>query len=88
MLSPDAHLLGALREFFQYGYRTIAFMLLVENAGLPAPGEATLLVASALASYEHQLRLPVIMVVAIASAVLGDNTGYAVGDAYLCVSSN
>ena len=29
--------------------------------------------------YEHQLRLPVIIVVAIAAAVLGDNAGYAVG---------
>jgi len=80
MLSPDAHLFGALREFFQqYGYWTIAGMLLVENAGVPAPGEATLLFASVLASYEHQLRLPLIIVVAIAASVLGDNVGYVVG---------
>jgi membrane protein DedA with SNARE-associated domain len=80
MLSPDAHLFGALREVFQqYGYWAIAGMLLVENAGVPAPGEATLLFASVLASYEHQLRLPLIMVVAIAASVLGDNVGYAVG---------
>jgi membrane protein DedA with SNARE-associated domain len=80
MLAPHAHVFDVLREFFQeYGYWTIAFMLLVENAGVPAPGEATLLFASVLASYEHQLRLPVIIVVAIAAAVLGDNAGYAVG---------
>ena len=80
MLSPDAHLFGALREFFQqYGYWTIAGMLLVENAGVPAPGEATLLFASVLASYEHQLRLPLIIVVALCASVLGDNVGYAIG---------
>ena len=80
MIAPDAHLFGALRGFFeQYGYWTIAGMLLVENAGVPAPGEATLLFASVLASYEHQLRLPVIIAVAIAASVLGDNVGYAVG---------
>ena len=80
MLDPNAHVFAVLREFFQqYGYWTIAFMLLVESAGVPAPGEATLLFASVLASYEHQLRLPVIIVVAIAAAVLGDNAGYAVG---------
>jgi membrane protein DedA with SNARE-associated domain len=80
MLAPNTHVFDILREFFQqYGYWTIAFMLLVENAGVPAPGEATLLFASVLASYEHQLRLPVVIVVAIAAAVLGDNAGYAVG---------
>jgi membrane protein DedA with SNARE-associated domain len=80
MLAPHAHVFYVLRQFFQeYGYWTIAFMLLVENAGVPAPGEATLLFASVLASYEHQLRLPVVIVVAIAAAVLGDNAGYAVG---------
>ena len=77
---PDTHVFGALREFFQqYGYWTIAFMLLLENAGVPAPGEATLLFASVLATYEHQLQLPVIIVVAVAAAVLGDNAGYAIG---------
>jgi len=80
MLGPDTHVFGVLREFFQqYGYWTIAFMLLLESAGVPAPGEATLLFASVLASYEHQLRLPIIIVVAVAASVLGDNAGYAVG---------
>jgi membrane protein DedA with SNARE-associated domain len=80
MLGPDAHVFGVLREYFQhYGYWTVALMLLLENAGVPAPGEATLLLASVLAAHEHQLQLPVIIVVAVAAAVLGDNAGYAVG---------
>ncbi len=80
MLGPTGHIFALLREYFQrYGYWTVAGMLLVENTGAPVPGETTLLFASFLAYSEHQLRLPVIIVVGIAAAVLGDNTGYAVG---------
>ena len=51
MLAPNAHVFDVLREFFQqYGYWTIAFMLLVEDAVVPAPGEATLLFSNVLAS--------------------------------------
>lgn len=80
MLSPDAHVLGVVREYFQhYGYWTIALMLLLENAGVPAPGQMTLLFASCLSSSQHELRLSIIVVVGVAAAVLGTNAGYALG---------
>ncbi|MBV8052345.1 MAG: DedA family protein [Acidobacteriaceae bacterium] len=80
MFSPDARVFGVLREYFQhYGYWTIAIMLLLESAGLPAPGEATLLLATCLASSQGQVRLAMIIAVAVAASVLGDNAGYAVG---------
>jgi membrane protein DedA with SNARE-associated domain len=80
MLGPDAHTFGVLREYFQhYGYWTIALMLLLENAGVPAPGQLTLLCASCLSSSQHELRLPIIVVVGVAAAVLGTSAGYAVG---------
>jgi membrane-associated protein len=62
-----------------YGYWAIAVALLLENAGLPMPGETILLMASFLAYSERELHLAWIMIVGIAAATLGDNCGYAFG---------
>ncbi len=55
------------------------FGLLLENAGIPLPGETILITASVLARTKHQLNIFFIAVVAIAAATLGDNLGYALG---------
>jgi membrane protein DedA with SNARE-associated domain len=69
-----------VREFVaDYGYWAVALMLLCENAGLPVPGETTLLLASFLAYSEHKLRLEWIILVAVCAATLGDNLGFALG---------
>ncbi len=69
-----------VREFVaQYGYWAVAVALLLENSGLPVPGETTLLLASFLASSEHKLHLGWIIVIATIAATLGDNLGYALG---------
>jgi membrane protein DedA with SNARE-associated domain len=62
-----------------YGYWAVAVMLLLENSGLPVPGETTLLVASFFAYSEHKLNLGWIIVVATCAATLGDNLGFAIG---------
>jgi membrane protein DedA with SNARE-associated domain len=62
-----------------YGYWAVAVALLIENAGVPVPGETVLLMASFLAYSEHDLRLPWIIVVATLAATLGDNLGFALG---------
>jgi membrane protein DedA with SNARE-associated domain len=62
-----------------YGYWAVAVALLCENAGLPVPGETTLLLASLLAYSEHKLHLGWIIVIATCAATLGDNLGYALG---------
>ncbi len=70
----------ALRAFVaDYGYWAVAAALLCENAGIPVPGEMTLLLASFLAYSEHHLHLGWIIVVATCAATLGDNLGYALG---------
>jgi membrane protein DedA with SNARE-associated domain len=80
MLGPHAHFFGILDAYFQqYGYWTVALMLLLENAGVPVPGQTTLLFASCLASSQHQLRVPILIMVGVAAAVLGANAGYAIG---------
>lgn len=73
-------ILDALRAFIaDYGYWAVAVALLCENAGLPVPGETTLLLASFLAYSEQKLHLGWIILVATIAATLGDNLGYAIG---------
>lgn len=73
-------LVQQLQGYFQhYGYWTLAVALLLENAGVPVPGETILLVASVLASTQHSLELPAIMLIGTLAATLGDNIGYGVG---------
>jgi membrane protein DedA with SNARE-associated domain len=73
-------LLDLLRNaVVQYGYWAVGAALLLENAGVPVPGETILLLASFLAYSEHALRLPWIVLVATIAATLGDNLGFAVG---------
>jgi len=76
----DHTIFDSLRTFVaDYGYWAVALALLCENAGIPVPGETTLLLASFLAYSEHQLHLGWIIVVATCAATLGDNLGYALG---------
>jgi membrane protein DedA with SNARE-associated domain len=69
-----------LRVFIaEYGYWAIALALLCESAGIPLPGEITLLLAGFVAYHEHQLHLAWIIVVATVAATLGGDLGYALG---------
>ncbi len=63
----------------QYGYWAVGLALLIENAGIPVPGETILLIASFLAYSEHDLQLSWIIVVATIAATIGDNLGFAIG---------
>jgi membrane protein DedA with SNARE-associated domain len=79
-LTMTHHILDILRTaLVDYGYWAVAIALLLENAGLPIPGETVLLLASFLAFSKHELRLPWIIVVGTLAATLGDNIGYWIG---------
>lgn len=74
------HIVDLLRSLLaHYGYGAVAAALLLENAGLPVPGETVLLLASFLAYSEHRLRLPYIILIGICAATVGDNLGFAIG---------
>src|SRR5256885_8328262 len=74
------HIVDLLRSLLaHYGYGAVAGALLLENAGLPVPGETVLLLASFLAYSEHRLRLPYIILIGICAATVGDNLGFAIG---------
>src|SRR5215467_7671934 len=64
-----------------YGYWAVFFGVMLENAGVPVPGETILLVAGFFASNGH-FQLPMVMLIAAAGAVTGDNIGFAIGHHY------
>jgi len=76
----SGHLFELLRGFFHsYGYWTVAALLLLEHAGIPLPGETTLLFASFLAYSERQLDLRYIILSGTIAAAIGGELGYLIG---------
>jgi membrane protein DedA with SNARE-associated domain len=72
-------MLSTLLSYFeQYGYWVVFFGVMLENAGVPVPGETTLLAAGFFAALGH-FNLAIVMAVACLGAVLGDNAGYFIG---------
>jgi len=62
-----------------WGYWAVALGLLLENMGVPVPGETILILASAVAFNHGELRLPWIILVGTIAATAGDNAGYWIG---------
>ena len=76
----NSHILQVLEGYFgRHGYWTVAVVLLLENAGVPVPGETVLLLAGFLTFSQHHFRLPWVIAVGVAAATFGDNLGYAIG---------
>jgi membrane protein DedA with SNARE-associated domain len=61
-----------------YGYLAVGGILLLENIGLPVPGE-TILIAAALYAATGQLNIVLIGVVAVLASTAGSAIGYAIG---------
>ena len=68
LASPLAH----------YGVWAILLLVLLEDFGIPVPGE-TVLIAGAVFAGSGRLNVVAVGVVGFAAAVLGDNIGYAIG---------
>jgi len=64
--------------FARYGYTVVFVGVLLENAGVPVPGETILLAGAALAQF-GRLSLAGVIATAVAGAVLGDNVGFFIG---------
>lgn len=64
-----------------YGYWAVFFGVMLENAGLPIPGETILLIAGYFAS-TGEFHLALVMLIAATGAVIGDNIGFAIGHHY------
>lgn len=64
-----------------YGYWAVFFGVMLENAGVPVPGETILLIAGYFASRGH-FHIALVMLIAATGAVTGDNIGFAIGHHY------
>lgn len=64
-----------------YGYWAVFFGVMLENAGLPIPGETILLVGGYFCS-TGDFHIGLVMLIAACGAVLGDNLGFAIGHHY------
>ncbi|MDT5360657.1 MAG: hypothetical protein QOC69_2419 [Mycobacterium sp.] len=61
-----------------YGYLAVGGFVLLEDFGVPVPGEILLISAAIFAGAGH-LNIALVIVVAVFGAIVGDNIGYAVG---------
>jgi membrane-associated protein len=60
------------------GYPLIFALIAIETMGIPVPGETALITAAIVAS-RGRLDIEVVIAVAAAAAILGDNVGFAIG---------
>jgi len=66
------------RVIGDYGYLAVALGILLEDFGLPTPGE-TLLITGAILASAGALNIYVLLFLAWLGAVVGDNIGYLIG---------
>jgi len=61
-----------------YGYLAVGGFVLLEDFGVPVPGEAILIAAAVFAGSGH-MNIALVILVAVLGAIIGDNIGFAVG---------
>jgi len=79
MLAPAV--LDPSHLFQHLGYAAILVIVLLGNAGVPAPEESVLVLGGYLA-WHGRLHLPLVILVGVVSASLGDNLGFWAGRRY------
>jgi len=76
---PLPGVLAALAPLLdQYGYLAIGGLVLLEDFGIPVPGE-TVLIAGAVYAGAGRLNIVAVGLIALAAAIIGDNVGYLIG---------
>ena len=60
------------------GYSVVFALIAVETMGIPVPGE-TALIGAALLAHDGQLDIVVLVLLASAAAIIGDNVGFMIG---------
>jgi membrane protein DedA with SNARE-associated domain len=69
---------AAFVDVSHVGYAALFALIAVESMGVPVPGETALLTGGVLAS-NGKLSIELVIVLAAAAAILGDNVGYLIG---------
>ncbi|MBV6700417.1 DedA family protein [Kitasatospora aureofaciens] len=82
MSAPATPLPGALAGLTplldHYGYLAVAVLVLLDNGGIPVPGQTILVLASVYAGTGH-LSFAAVLVIAFGAASLGNTLGYTIG---------
>jgi membrane protein DedA with SNARE-associated domain len=61
-----------------FGYPLLFLLVMSESGGVPIPGETALIAAAVLAS-QGKLQIELVIPLAAAAAIVGDNIGYTIG---------
>jgi membrane protein DedA with SNARE-associated domain len=79
---PPPHLPGFLNSLAgplgHFGYWAVLLFVMIEDFGVPVPGETILIAASAYAG-AGRLNVAAVGVIGFVAAVIGDNIGFAIG---------
>ena len=71
---------GHLKSWIDnYGYEAVFALVGLESIGVPLPGETALITAALYAATTHRLSIAIVVAVAAAGAIIGDNIGFALG---------
>lgn len=62
-----------------YGLVVVAVVLLVENFGVPVPGETALILAGIIAGTTHELSIVAVVLTAAGASIIGQMIGYVIG---------
>ncbi|MEA2221421.1 MAG: hypothetical protein QOJ35_4047 [Solirubrobacteraceae bacterium] len=71
-------MLALIKISSHLGYAVLFGLVAVESSGVPVPGESALIAAGILAA-DGSLHIELVIVLAAAAAIVGDNIGYAIG---------
>jgi membrane protein DedA with SNARE-associated domain len=72
--------LHALDGLFQtYGYGVVFVCIMLESIGLPLPGESMMIAAALYAATTHHMSILLMVPIAAAGAICGDQIGYGIG---------
>jgi membrane protein DedA with SNARE-associated domain len=66
------------RYLTEYSYWAVLLLVMLEDFGIPVPGE-TILIAAAVDAGTGRLNIVLVAVTGFAAAVIGDNIGFAIG---------
>jgi membrane protein DedA with SNARE-associated domain len=76
---PEADMLASILSVAgNIGYPALAVLVMSESAGVPLPGETSLVTAAILAG-QGRLQIELVIGIAAAAAIIGDNLGYLIG---------
>jgi undecaprenyl-diphosphatase len=78
MNRPPTILLTLINVSSGLGYPVLGALVAVESMGVPVPGE-TALIAAGILAHNGRLHITLVIAIAAAAAIIGDNVGYLLG---------